>query len=450
MTRLQGLCLALIVAEWVLGGAIAAQRLRRPTAPVPEMLGADPVAADQIRSMAANCATAEQWADLGATYVATGYFPEAEVCFRVAARMERSNAEFAFRHAFTLERVGRLEEATEQYASAIACKHPRTADCWYYIGKNSLRRENPAAAAAAFERAGNLAGARYELAWLHAREGRLADAEADAARLAEEFPDAYEPVALRYRVALARGDKETADRLADAFVRRPSPLPIPLAEEIKWVFAVANGIGRDRLFRDAGREMHSGRPGNAEAYLRQALAAGWSPEIADKLADVLFALGRPREAAAELTEAVERGGPAFGLLWRLGQAYDALGQPELALQMWERAARSATGAGAKGLWEDLGQRYLRIGNAPQAQFFRVKALVADGAEALDARNPTAATATLTQAVALDPHHSHAWFYLGEAHRANGRPSDARPAYERCLQIDPNHGRAIRALRLLDK
>ncbi|HEY8505630.1 MAG TPA: tetratricopeptide repeat protein, partial [Gemmataceae bacterium] len=335
-----------------------------------------------------------------------------------------------------------------RYEAAAGLNHPRRDDCWYYVGKNYLRMGREGPAAGAFERAGSLPGARFERTLLAARAGRGGEADAEARRLSEEFPDAYPPVSLRYRLALARNDRPAAARLADEFARRPRPLPTPLAAEITWVFGVANGVGRDRLFRDAGREARAGRLEAAEANLRAALAAGWSPEIADKLADILFALGRPGEADEVLAEAVSRGRPSFELLWRWGQAQDALGRPDRARELWERAARVATGPGAKGLWQDLAARYERAGDPGRARTFRARAHLAGGMESLGAGRPGEAAEALRRAVESDPSLAGAWYLLGEAARAAGRPGDARAAYEECLRLDPDNGRAVRALNLL--
>lgn len=303
---------------------------------------------------------------------------------------------------------------------------------------------------AAFERAGSLPGARYELALLKAWAGELAQADAEARRLSEEFPAAYHPVALRYRLALARNNRLAADSLADEFARRSRPLPRPYDAEVDWVFGVANGVGQARLFRDAGREMQAGQAANAETKLRSALAAGWHPDIADKLAEVLLVLRRPLDAADLLTETVTRGGPSHVRLWRQGQAYDATGQPDRALETWERAARFATGPKAQGLWRDLATRYDRTGDRRQAKLFHAQADLAAGMDELDAERPGTALQLLKRAVESDPRLAHAWYCLGEAHRANNQPADAGAAYERCLEIDPEHGRALRAQKLLGR
>ena len=160
------------MAEWAVGGFVAFRRLgREVTAPVPDLTATDPLTGDELRAKAALCRTPEQWADLGEVYLVTGFFPEAEACLREAAARAPATADVAFKHAFALERLGRLEEANADYEAAVRRNHLRAADCWYYVGKNHLRREQAGAAAAAFERAAALPGARYELALLQARAG---------------------------------------------------------------------------------------------------------------------------------------------------------------------------------------------------------------------------------------------------------------------------------------
>jgi tetratricopeptide (TPR) repeat protein len=437
------------VAEWAVGGLAAYGRLSRDVpVSVPDLTAVDPVTADDLRAKAALGHTSEQWSGLGEVYLATGFFPEAEACLREAAALAPQSADFAFKHAYALERLGRLEEAIAQYEAAVRLNHPRAADCWYYVGKNHLRREQAGPAAAAFEQARALPGARYELARLQARAGQLAEADAEARRLSEEFSAASDPVGLRYRLALARNDFPAADVLADQFARRPQPLRTPFYTEVEWVTETANGVGRSRWYHDAEREMQAGRIANAEAGLRKLLAVGWAPEVADRLAEVLFATGRQREASEVLAEAVARGGPSFGRLWLLGQAYDATGQPARALETWERADRLATGPWAQGLWQDLAGRYDRLGDRSKARAIHAQAHLAAGMNHLNAGRPGDAVPALRRAVEADPRLAHAWYALGEAHRAGHQPADARAAYERCLAIDPDHGRARRALKLL--
>ena len=45
-------------------------------------------------------------------------------------------------------------------------------------------------------------------------------------------------------------------------------------------------------------------------------------------------------------------------------------------------------------------------------------------------------------------HAHTWFYLAETRRFLGDAAGAKAAYERCLQINPDDGRALRGLERL--
>ncbi|MCI0699967.1 MAG: tetratricopeptide repeat protein [Planctomycetia bacterium] len=448
MSRTRILLVAVIVAELCVGGLLAVRRLDKASPPLPDFSEVDSVTASEFRRLAANCQTADDWATLGETYLATGFFPEAEACLRHASKLDTKSTEFAFKHAFALERIGRLDEANAQYRSAIDRNHPRVADCWYYIGRNHLRMEQPDLALLAFGRADGLPAAKYELALLAARDGRTARADEVAAQLASEFPNAYPPASLRYRLALTRNDRPATELLSDQFFRRRVPLPTPFDTEVQWVFGTADGFGRAKLFRDAGREAEAGRFVGSEEKLRSALAARWEPEVADRLADVVFTLRRPDEAVRSLTEVVERGGPSFERLWRLGQAYVALDQADKALAVWERAARFASGPRARDLWHDLASWYENAKQPDKAKPLYARAYLIDGTDALTAGRPDDAVRALKQAVEADPQLAHAWFALGEAHRFASRTDDARTAYNQCLKINPDHGRAIRSLKLL--
>ena len=49
----------------------------------------------------------------------------------------------------------------------------------------------------------------------------------------------------------------------------------------------------------------------------------------------------------------------------------------------------------------------------------------------------------------DPKLAPAWFYLGEAHRVDGRRNDAIAAFKAALAADPNHGGTVTALEFLE-
>jgi predicted TPR repeat methyltransferase len=51
----------------------------------------------------------------------------------------------------------------------------------------------------------------------------------------------------------------------------------------------------------------------------------------------------------------------------------------------------------------------------------------------------------TASVKHDPQFVPGWFYLGESRRLSGQREQAITAYEACLKLNPNHGRALALL-----
>ena len=103
----------------------------------------------------------------------------------------------------------------------------------------------------------------------------------------------------------------------------------------------------------------------------------------------------------------------------------------------------------------LAAYYERKGDKEAARRHLALAFYTAGLEAFwddklsDDRKLPPARLAFEQAVELDPGLAHAWFYVGETHRLLNDPAAARQAYRRCLEINPDHGRAMANLSLLD-
>jgi len=98
----------------------------------------------------------------------------------------------------------------------------------------------------------------------------------------------------------------------------------------------------------------------------------------------------------------------------------------------------------------LAEYYEGKKDAATARAHFARAYFGLGHEAFWNRDLPSAAAALSKAVEYTPDLAAAWFYLGEIDRLRGRAAPAREAYERCLKIDPDHGRAHTGLALLGK
>jgi tetratricopeptide (TPR) repeat protein len=429
MTRPRALLAFIILVELATGAVFAYRQWSRPTPPRPDLSAIDPITAADVRALADRCETPADWGNLADAYFATGFLPEAEACYRVAART--GDPEALFRHAFALDRLSLVVEANGRYAAAIDAGHPRPTEVWYHVGRNHLRLEDAVAAADAFAKCGDLPAARLELV----RLGRPAD-----------LPDAQQSVSLRYRAALARGDARQADELADRFERSPDRLPNPLDREAAWLEAVKDRLG----VRAAFKKLPKMPAAEADAFLTDVTANAWSVEAADGYAEHLLNRNRPAEAVKVLADAVDRGGPSVQMVWRLGEAYEAAGRAADARAAWARAAAFGTGPDVKDLRYKLAAAHEQAGDAAAARALLPLAFLSAGIDRHDAGKPAEAVGAFREAVRLDPQLAHGWYRLGEAYRALNRPAEARQAFEKCLSLDPDHGRAARALAVMGK
>jgi tetratricopeptide (TPR) repeat protein len=98
----------------------------------------------------------------------------------------------------------------------------------------------------------------------------------------------------------------------------------------------------------------------------------------------------------------------------------------------------------------LAEVYERAGERERARAKRAAGLVSTGTALLDSGRLPLAYDVLTQATRLTPESADAWYWLGETCRAGGRTAEAKAAYDRCLQLNPDHGRAARAARFVPK
>lgn len=443
----RNLILAVVIAiELAVGGVLVVRR-EPLLPPVPNLDDTDPAVAAHIRERAENCRSPADWAALGEVYLAYGYFPEGEACYRVAAEREPENATRQYEWGFALERIGRLEEANAAYQLAAKLGHPDPGGCWYSVGRNHLRREDVNAARTAFGQADGHPSARYELARLLVRDGQHAEAIPILDQLTAEYPTALQPLLLRHKIeSLTDGPATTA--FADRALRATGRLPTPFDRDWKRLEAAHDRLGRAAELIECDQLLAAGQGTAAGPRLQSLLNTDWDPKTADRLAEVEFLRGRPADAARLLQEAIDRAGPSAHLLERLGDAHAEVGQKQLAVAAWLRATHLGTIADVKHAHHKLATHHEKAGDKDAAMRHFALAYFGAAQTELAAGRLTDARDLLDEALQHDPRLAAAWFHLGELHRARGETESARKAYRQCLAIDPDFGRAITGLGLL--
>jgi pentatricopeptide repeat protein len=440
--------LLIIAAEALVGGLLAARRLRRPVPPQADWALLDPATAGQIRSAAAACESADDWRNLAELYMAAGCFAESESCHRIACELAPGNALFARQWGFALERLSLLDEANAQYRRAIDLGTPDPDACRYFIARNHLRAENPAEAGRVFTEGRALDANRYELARLHRRDGELAPAEDLLRSVANVRPRALQVHLLGYRLARDRGDARQAFVCGDRARYAPDKLPNPFDEEAERIIQATEYLGPNRHWKRGRELIEGGQLDEAEAVLDEAGQVYRSPAVVELLAEVAVRRGRFDEALRLFEEFQEQGGPSARIVARMGDVWDAAGDPAKARASWLRAVRLGAGLDLKATHQKLAVSFADAGDQPAADRHLALVHYFTGRELLQLGRPDQAVAPFAAAVDRDPALAQAWFYLGESRRLTGQTEPAAAAYRACLRLNPDHGRALDALAFL--
>jgi tetratricopeptide (TPR) repeat protein len=444
--------LAVIIATECVVGVIAFVRQRgRPTPPVAAFSHVDSILRAQIRDLIRQCGTADDWEHLADVYLAYGYFGEAETCYRRAARMAPLRPELAYHWAFAVERFGRTAEANDLYERAVRLGYPHPEDCWYFIGRNWLREENADEARRAFQKSGEQPSAQYELARLLVRYDHAQEAVPSLDHLAAAYPKATQPPLLRYRIEALAGSP-LQDVYADRTAQTSDVLPSPWNVEFERLEDVHDQFGVSGEWAACKNLLDKGQYDAAEPRLQRALRAEWDPAGVDLLAKVEARNGRLDEAIHLLQEVVDKSGPSVHFLTRLGDMYEQAGRLDDAKRAWSRAIEQGIPIGAKHReyqYQKLAAAAAKKGYTDASQRYTAQAHYVAGNAAYWDHRIQDALVSLEKAVEMEPSFDHVWFYLGETRRRLGQIEAARQAYQRCLAINPDHGRALASVSLLD-
>lgn len=441
--------LLLVALEVTLGGILASRRLARPTPPQPDWALIDPVTAGQLRDAIAGCESAEDWRKLGELYMAEGCFRESEMCHRVACQLAPRDATSARQWAFALERLALLDEANEQYRRAADLRSEEADASAYFIGRNLLRADKPQEARAMFATGRALDANRYELARLHLRVREFGEAAVLLEGLSAARPNALQNNLLGYRLELERGDTRRAVLHADAARYATDKLPNPFDEEAARIIAVTQSLGPARQWKEARDLIESGHLNEAERMLREARQADSNPAVNELLAEVAIRRGHFGEAIGIFEELEVRNGPSARITGRTGDVWEASGQPAKARASWLRALQLEVGIDLKSTHHKLASSFATAGDKPAAEYHLARGHYFVGRDLLQFGYAPQSVDYFAAAVKHDPKFTQGWFYLGEARRVSGQVALAASAYRTCLQLNPDHGRALASMAAID-
>ena len=396
--------------------------------------------------------SAAKWRTLGDTYMQGRFFAKAEACLHKAADSDPKSADVALWHACCLEQLGELEQARSVYLRSAQIGSSRNAElAWYRIGRIHLQLEQSQEAQSAFEKAGDdHLPSVYQRAKLLIRGGSAIKAAPLLERLLEDHPRDILVWQLRAQSDDALGRPQEAAVARDTALR--STHSLRLEDPRTAMVPQGEPFG---LFRQVSWFMQRPHPGGAQFAAEHLLPlvrdeTHWQnkiPLLLEEVAEVQLEAGNLAAARALLDQQIVKLGHPTKRAWAaLAQVEFAENHVQQAWQDWSRAERLIP----NGVDHDqMAQLAQKMGDSAAARRHRGLAAQSHGISSFLNDKLEDARGLSRRAVEIDATLPHAWYYLGESERLLGDASAAKKAFERCLELMPNHGRARAQLRRLE-
>jgi tetratricopeptide (TPR) repeat protein len=458
MQDIQRVLILIVVMELLSCGFLSVRRLGQPQPVLPKVMYDDPLLEADFSALAqaARGGKTREWQLLGEGLLGQGFYAEAELAFRRAVELDSTNATAQFSLAFCIDRTGRIPESTREYLLAAKLARPSPSPigsrehCLYQVGRNAMREGHPEEAARVFGEISGFFPADYQAAKLLVRSNRSADALPLIENVLKRMPRSLKFNSLKLHALEDLGQMDAATDTARMLERSEYAVPIDFSTNFVEPLNQRVGIQREVVACQ-------------ELLMNQAI-----DELAEKLNTLLVVLEPSRDPqkslfrkslvevefqrknADRMLELIERlkadGLTDTDLLQMEGAAYALQGDLPRAVPLWERALRRSPNI---PLHQMLAGYHGEQGHAPlRDQHWGQAALLTTKLNFLS--HPIeAAQQSVKQAQQLIPDDPQVWYYSAEIERALGHLDQAQASYRRCVALNPNHGRALRAMKFFE-
>lgn len=409
----------------------------------------------------------ESWLELANTYRAFGLLPIANYCYQQFGNMKTKTNEHLFDWGICLSRMGDTSGAQERFRTAIKSGIPNEPEGWYMLGRERLREENLQLARSRLQKAVKEYSVRRQQL---APEEEVKHADMSRVMLIRLMirADEAKPAIARIKHIQRTQGRHLAghqlrqwaeESLGNDFVaanfehrtRRTLDRLHRHAPGAEQDEAIIRSLGTPHMVSEALTLAEKNDIAGAIALVKEALEIKWHENFVWTLANLQLKQGDLTATIATLRDLIATTGESAEALERLGVALSAAGNSAEALQVWKTgtaypASRDQT-VNFK-LHEHLADAYDKMGKTEQVRRQLGLAHYELGKVSWREGEIQEALRNFETAITLVADHPHSWYYVAEARRGAGDKEAARTAYERCLQLNPDHGRALRQLAKL--
>lgn len=389
-----------------------------------------------------------RWRALADACLAYGHYAQADTCLEQAWRLDPAR-DTAYQRGLCDSRLGRLDKARAWFEKvADDSGGLLSSRAWYQLGRLALRREDAAAATEAFRRAGDFYWpAVYQRAKLLVRGGQPAEAAPLLEQLLGQHRDDLRVWQLRGRYFEAIGEPDQAERAFDRSLRGFVSLALDDTELYLRPIRKKYGFVRDYgIAAEAQRKSSDGAP--ARVLVRRMLADPLWQNAYLPVNQDLAELALRADDVESARRLIDR--QFTQQLYPSSKAWELRGDLAARSNDWQGAREGYLHAleispANGGLETLLVETAEKLKQPRVAALGKQRSLLQAGMEMFRRNEITDAGGLFSQLLDDAPNWYQAWYYLGECHRLRGDQESAISAFEECLERNPDHGRARRAL-----
>ena len=451
MSGWRKVCWGVLLLEAAVIAVLGWRRWNTAAVPLPDLRQYhDSQTADELQALLESPGPDEpaRWRSLADVCLAYGHYAQADSCLDQAWRLDPSR-DTAYQRGLCDSRLGRLDSARTWFEKvADDSGGVLSSRAWYQLGRLALRREEAAAATEAFRRAGELYWpAVYQRAKLLVRGERPAVAGPLLEQLLGQHRDDLRVWQLRGRYFDAMGEREQAERAFDRSLRGFVSLGLDDTELYLRPIRKKYGFVRDYgLAAEAQRKASDGAP--ARALARRMLADPLWQNAYLPVNQDLAELALRADDVDAARQLIER--QFTEQLYPSSKAWELRGDLAARANDWQGAREgylhalqiSPANGGLETLLVEVAEKLRQPRVAAQG---KQRSLLQAGMEMYRRNEIADAGGLFSQLLDDAPNWYQAWYYLGECHRLRGDQESAISAFEACLEQNPDHGRARRAL-----
>jgi tetratricopeptide (TPR) repeat protein len=451
MNRVRRVWLGGLLVELAAIAVLAWQRWNGAVVPLPDLRQYhDSQTADELQALLESPGPDEpaRWRSLADACLAYGHYAQADSCLEQAWRLDPSR-DTAYQRGLCNSRLGRLDQAREWFEKVGDDSGGLlSARAWYQLGRLALRREDAGGAAEALRRAGDFHWPSvYQRAKLLIRSDQPAQAGPLLEQLLGQHRDDLRVWQLRGRYFEAVGDQEQAERAFDRSQRGFVSLALDDTELYLRPIRKQYGFVRDfGIAAEAQRKSSDGSP--ARALVRRMLADPLWQNAYLTVNQDLAELALRADDVESARRLIDR--QFSQQLYPSSKAWELRGDLAARANDWQGAREgylhaleiSPTNGGLETLLVETAEK---LRQPRVAALGKQRSLLQAGMEMYRRNEIADAGGLLSQLLDDAPDWYQAWYYLGECHRLRGDQESAISAFEECLERNPDHGRARRAL-----